>query len=75
LEQEPSVTTEKLFDPGDIFSQLRSSNIDLSIFESIDERGIEKAPNILEWAIGPAFLNTRILPKQLGVAAKLLADY
>jgi hypothetical protein len=69
------VTTEKLFDPNEIFQQLQDASLDPSVFETIDERGVDKAPNILEWAINPSFLNTKILPRQLAVAAKLLADY
>jgi hypothetical protein len=69
------VSTDKLFDPGEIFQQLQQASLDPAIFETIDERGIEKAPNVFEWAINPSFLNTRILPQQLAIAAKLLADF
>lgn len=69
------MSTDKLFDPGEIFQQLQKSSLDPAIFETIDERGIDKAPNIFEWSIDPSFLNTRILPCQLAVAVKLLADY
>lgn len=63
------------FNPSDIFDELQKSGLDPSIFETIDERSFDKAPNFLEWVIGPSFLNTSILPKQVEMGAKLFADY
>jgi len=67
--------TKKQFNPADIFDELKKANLDPSIFDTVDERDIPKAPNFLEFVISPKFLNTRILPKQLEIGAKLLADY
>lgn len=67
--------SEEIFSPFDIFENLKNSNLDPSIFESIDERDFPKAPNFLEFAIGPSFLNTLILPKQVEIGTKLFCDY
>lgn len=66
---------ESTFSPFDILENLKKSNLDPSIFETIDERDFPKAPNFLEFAIGPKFLNTLILPKQVEIGAKLFCDY
>lgn len=65
----------KEFNPSDIFDQLRESGLDPSIFNKIDEGGFPKAPNFLEWSVGPQFLNTSILPKQVEIGTKLFCDY
>lgn len=63
------------FSPYDIFENLKKNNLDPSIFETIDERDFPKAPNFLEFAIGPKYLNTLILPKQVEIGTKLFCDY
>ena len=63
------------FDPSDLFRQLSENNLDPSIFNTIDESGFDKAPNFLEWAVGPKFLNTLILPKQVEVGTKLFNEW
>jgi hypothetical protein len=65
----------KKFDPADIFEELKKTGLDPSAFDAIDERDIPKAPNFLEFVVSPKFLNTRVLPKQLEISLKLLADY
>jgi hypothetical protein len=64
-----------VFSPYDIFENLKKNNLDPSIFDTIDERDFPKAPNFLEFAIGPQFLNTLILPKQVEIGTKLFCDY
>ena len=64
-----------IFSPYDVFENLKKNNLDPSIFDTIDERDFLKAPNFLEFAIGPNFLNTLILPKQIEIGIKLLCDY
>jgi len=66
---------ENIFSPYEILENLKKSNLDPSIFETIDERDFPKAPNFLEFAIGPSFLNTLILPKQVEIGTKLFCDY
>ena len=63
------------FNPSDIFDQLKESGLDPSIFNTIDETGFPKAPNFLEWAVGPQYLNTLILPKQIEMGTKLFCEY
>jgi hypothetical protein len=63
------------FSPYDIFEELKKNNLDPSVFSSLDERQFPPAPNFLEFCIGPQFLNTRILPKQIEVGSKLFLDY
>jgi hypothetical protein len=63
------------FNPSELFDEITKSDFDPSIFDKLDERGIPKAPNIVEWATSPQFLHTTILPKQIEIAAKLLGDY
>lgn len=65
----------KEFNPSDIFDQLRESGLDPSIFNTIDETQFPKAPNFLEWAVGPQYLNTLILPKQVEIGTKLFCEY
>ena len=59
----------------DVLENLKKSNFDPSIFDKIDERDFPKAPNFLEWAIGPQYLNTLILPKQIYIGAYLFCDF
>lgn len=70
-------TIKKLegFRPSDIFDELKNADFDPSIFDQIDERDIPKAPNFLEWVVSPKYLNTRILPRQVEIGTKLLADW
>jgi len=63
------------FDVSDIFGQLKTSQLDPSVFDRVDERHIPKASNFLNFVISPQFLNTSILPKQVEMGAKLFADY
>jgi len=63
------------FSPYDLFENLKKNNLDPSIFDTIDEREFPKAPNFLEFAIAPQFLNTLILPKQIEIGTKLFCDY
>lgn len=65
----------KAFDPSDIFDQLISKKLDPSIFETINEGDIEKAPNFLDWVVSPKFLNATILPRQAEMGLKLFAEY
>jgi len=69
------MSEEEVFSPYDIFENLKKNDLDPSIFETIDERDFPKAPNFLEFAIGPNFLNTLILPKQIEVGTKLFCDW
>jgi len=66
---------ENIFSPFDILEDLKKNNLDPSIFETIDERDFPKAPNFLEFAIGPKFLNTLILPKQVQIGSYLFCDF
>ena len=61
--------------PRDVFDKLRQADLDPSIFDQVDDRDFAKAPNFLEWAIGPKFLSTSILPKQIEIGSKLFAEY
>lgn len=63
------------FNPSDLFKQLSENNLDPSIFNTIDETRFPKAPNFLEWAVGPQFLNTLILPRQVEIGTKLFNEY
>lgn len=65
----------KEFNPAELFDQLRESGLDPSIFNTIDESQFPKAPNFLEWAVAPTFLNTLILPKQVEIGVKLFCEY
>lgn len=67
--------TTKEFDPSNLFQDLKDANLDPSIFDSIDERDIPKAPNFITFATSPKFLRTEILPKQIEIGSKLFADY
>lgn len=66
---------EIAFSPYDILENLKKNDLDPSIFETIDERDFLKAPNFLEFAVGPKFLNTLILPKQVEIGTKLFCEY
>jgi hypothetical protein len=66
---------EDIFSPFDVLEDLKKSNLDPSIFETIDETDFPKAPNFLEFAIGAQYLNTLILPKQVEIGSKLFCDY
>jgi hypothetical protein len=65
----------EIFNPADILNNLQTSNLDPNAFERVDDRDISKAPNFLEWVIGPKYLNNTILPFQVGIGAKLFAEY
>ena len=68
------MTTQE-FNPSDLFKQLSDNDLDPSIFNTIDESPFPKAPNFLEWAVGPQFLNTLILPRQVEIGTKLFNEY
>jgi len=63
------------FSPADLLEDMLSVNFDPSVFNAVDDRDFPKAPNFLEWCIGPQFLNTRVLPKQVAIAAELFSDW
>ena len=62
-------------DVNDIFGALKSSSIDPGVFEKIDERDFEKAPNFISWVTSPKFLNTSVLPRQVEIATKLMTEW
>ena len=62
-------------DVNDIFGALKSSSIDPGVFEKIDERDFEKAPNFISWVTSPKFLNTSVLPRQVEMATKLMTEW
>lgn len=66
---------DNLFSPYSILENLKKNNLDPSIFDTIDERDFPKAPNFLEFAIGPQFLNTLILPRQIQIGSYLFCDF
>jgi hypothetical protein len=72
---EDQILGENSFSPFDILENLKKANLDPSIFETIDETAFPKAPNFLEFAIGPSFLNTLILPKQVQIGSYLFCDF
>lgn len=63
------------FNPADILEEVKNNSSEIASLELIDETGFEKAPNLLAWATAPQFMNTRILPRQIEIGAKLLAEY
>lgn len=76
-DQKPKIErlAQRNFNPSDLFQEIQKADFDPSIFEKVDERDIPKAPNFLTWSVDPKFLNTTVLPKQLEIATKLLAEY
>ena len=66
---------KKKFSPTELFEELLIADFDPSIFDTIDDREFAKAPNFFEWVIGPQYLNTKILPKQVEIGVKMFADY
>lgn len=63
------------FNPSKILDDFTSSGLDASIFENIDESKFKKAPNIVDFAVSPEFLNATMLPKQIEMGLKLFAEY
>lgn len=63
------------FNPASILDTLLEKQLDPSIFEAVDERDIEKAPNFIEWVLSPKFLNSTLLPRQFEMGLKLFAEW
>lgn len=66
---------DQKFSPAALLEEIQKAQIDPGALEKIDERDISKAPNFLDWVVGPTFLNAQILPKQLEIGTKLMMDY
>lgn len=63
------------FNPAELIKEFQQSGLDPSLFEKVDERHLQQAPNFLEWVTGPQFLNSLILPKQISIGTLLFAEY
>jgi hypothetical protein len=75
LYEDDDLVVQESFSPYSILEELKKNNLDPSIFETINETDFPKAPNFLEFAIGPQFLNTLILPKQIQIGTYLFCDF
>ena len=65
----------KEFDPSKLITDFADAGMDVSIFENVDESSFKKAPNFLEFCIGPDYLNATILPRQIEIGTKLFAEW
>ncbi len=65
----------KEFDPSKLITDFADGGMDASLFENVDESSFKKAPNFLEFCIGPDYLNATILPRQIEIGTKLFAEW
>lgn len=63
------------FSPAELIKEFQHSGLDPSLFEEVDERHLQQAPNFIEWVTHPKFLNTSILPSQVMIGTKLFAEH